>query len=257
MERKETVGRTLLVMFILCVVCSAVVATTAVLLKPAQRQAMENDRNIYILRIGGLYEPGIPLADQFEQVTPKVVDLETGKFSDEMKPEQAVDARKVSRDPATSIKLDTAEDQAKLIRRENYGLVYLVEKEGELDRLILPIRGYGLWSTLWGFIALEADLNTIVGLGFYQHAETPGLGGEVDNPRWQAQWVGKELFDDGTLAIKVLKGTVDPDSPNAVHQVDGLAGATITSRGVDHMLHYWFSEQGYGKFLENLKSGEA
>ncbi|MOA31350.1 Na(+)-translocating NADH-quinone reductase subunit C [compost metagenome] len=120
------------------------------------------------------------------------------------------------------------------------------------------MRGYGLWSTLYGFLALKGDLNTVVGLGFYQHGETPGLGGEVDNPKWKALWNGKSLFDEqGQLAIQIIKGSVDAQSPNASHQVDGLAGATLTSKGVHNLLHFWLGENGFGPFLAKLNNGEA
>ena len=114
-----------------------------------------------------------------------------------------------------------------------------------------------MWSTLYGFLALEADANTVVGLVFYEHAETPGLGGEVDNPVWKAKWVGKEVYDEGDVAISIIKGSVDPSSSNAVHQVDGLSGATLTSRGVHNLLHFWLGDNGYKPFLTNLKNGEA
>lgn len=260
-EQKETVGKTLLVALILCLVCSSVVATAAILLKPRQVAAQEQDRAINILRIGGLYQPGVPLAEQMEQVTPRVVNLETGKFSDDLTPEQAADTRKVVKNPETSTNVSGDADIAKINRRENYGVVYLAEQDGALQRVILPIRGYGLWSTLWGYLALEPDLNTVAGMGYYQHAETPGLGGEVDNPAWKAQWHGKKIFKGDEIghdvAIRVLKGQVDPNSPNADYQIDGLSGATLTGKGVDNMLHYWLGEQGYGKFLRNLKAGEA
>lgn len=255
-ERQESVARILLIAFLVCAVCSAVVATTAVLLKPRQQAAMEDDRNINILRIGGLYEPGIPLAQQMEKVTPRVVDLEAGRFTDELTPEQVMDAKRLTKDSSLSIGLGR-DDPAKLMRRENYALVYVVEENGELEKLILPVRGYGLWSTLWGFLALEADLDTVAGLGFYQHSETPGLGGEVDNPQWQAQWVGKKIFAGDELAVEVVKGKVDPSSPRAEHQVDGLSGATLTSKGVDNMLQFWLGERGFGKFLNNLKAEGA
>ena len=98
----------------------------------------------------------------------------------------------------------------------------MVEKDGKLESLILPVRGgYGLWSTLHGFVAVKGDLNTVVGLGFYQHAETPGRR-RVDNPKWKALWPGKVLFDaQGKPAIHIVKGGVDPASPDAKHQVDG------------------------------------
>ncbi len=256
-HKKETVARTLIVALVLCVVCSAIVATAAVLLKPQQQAAKENDRNINILRIAGIYEPGQPIEQQMERVTAKVVDFDSGRFTDALKPEQAVDARKLTKNPELSERLDSDRDIAKLIRREKYGIVYLIEKEGELDRVILPIRGYGLWSTLWGFVALESDLNTVAGFGYYQHAETPGLGGEVDNPSWKAKWEGKQLYRDGELALRVLKGEADPSGPNARYEIDGLAGATLTTKGVDNMVRYWLGDQGYGKFLKNLKAGDA
>jgi Na+-transporting NADH:ubiquinone oxidoreductase subunit C len=255
-QSAESTSRTLLIAFILCVVCSAIVATTAVLLKPRQIIAKENDRNINILQIGGLYEAGKPIAEQMQQVSPRVINFDTGRFTDEMSVAQVIDPKKLARDPSKVTRLKKS-DPAKLIRRENFGVVYVVEKEGRLDRIILPIRGYGLWSTLWGFVALEPDLNTVIGLGYYQHAETPGLGGEVDNPKWKALWAGKQLFSGSNISIKVIKGEVDPADPEALHKVDGLSGATLTAKGVDNMLQFWLSDMGYGNFLKNLKAGEA
>lgn len=256
-EHKESTSRTLLVALVMCIVCSVVVATAAVLLKPKQQAAQENDRNINILRVAGLYQQGVPVAEQMGPITPRVIDFESGRFTDAFTPAQVVNAKKVAKDPETSFKVDSEADPAKLIRREKYGVVYLVEQEGEMTQVLLPIRGYGLWSTLWGFLSIKSDFETVGGLGYYQHAETPGLGGEVDNPVWKEQWRGKKIYQDGELALRVIKGKVDPESPEAQYQVDGLSGATITTNGVDKMVHYWLSDQGYGKFLKNLKAGEA
>ena len=107
-------------------------------------------------------------------------------------------------------------------------------------------------------MALRDDLVTVQGFGFYQHAETPGLGGEVDNPRWRGQWPGKQVFgEQGDLAIRVLKGTVDSGSASAQLQVDGLAGATLTANGVNNLLQYWLGEDGFGPFIDNLRAGEV
>jgi Na+-transporting NADH:ubiquinone oxidoreductase subunit C len=136
--------------------------------------------------------------------------------------------------------------------------VYLVNDEaGALDRIILPIRGYGLWSTLYGFVALESDANTIVGLGFYEHAETPGLGGEVDNPSWKAKWSGKLAYKNGDVAISVLKGAVNPAAADAQWQVDGLSGATLTTKGVHNLVQYWLGDDGFAPLLGNLRGGNA
>jgi Na+-transporting NADH:ubiquinone oxidoreductase subunit C len=192
-----------------------------------------------------------------ERIIARLVDLNTGKYSDELDP-LLFDQIKSAKDPQLSDALPGSEDIASIKRRERFATVYLVENEGKLEKLILPVRGYGLWSTLYGFLALEGDLNTVVGFGFYQHGETPGLGGEVDNPKWKALWKGKTLFDEnGALAVEIIKGAVDPASAKAVHQVDGLAGATLTSIGVNNLLHFWLGKSGFGPFLANLGKGEA
>lgn len=256
-ENKETVGKTLLVAFVLCVVCSSIVATSAVLLKPQQVAAREQDRIRNILQIGGLLEEGIPLSEQVKRVTPRVIDFQAGKYTDAVTVAQAVDPKKLTKSDQTSVLLADDADIAKIKRQERYGVVYVVEKAGAVERVILPIRGYGLWSTLWGFIALDADLNTVVGMGYYQHAETPGLGGEVDNPAWKALWPGKRVYEGDVVALHVIKGKSDPSSPKAVHEIDGLSGATLTSKGVDNMIKFWLGPNGYGAFLKNLKKGEA
>src|SRR5690606_114547 len=208
------------------------------------------DKQRSILSIAGLGDARMSareVKDLFSgRITAKVVDLQTGEFSD-AQDANTFDPLKAARDPALSDALPGDQDIAMIKRRERYTTVYMVEKDGALETLILPIRGYGLWSTLHGFMAVKGDLNTVVGMGFYQHAETPGLGGEVDNPNWKAQWPGKSLFDEsGKPAIRIIKGNVDPASPDAKHQVDGLAGATLTSNGVDRLIQFWLGEQGFG-----------
>jgi Na+-transporting NADH:ubiquinone oxidoreductase subunit C len=194
--------------------------------------------------------------DEFSSVKIRYVDLATGKFTEQ--PPAGGTGRSASRVPGESERLDSSVDIAKVIRRENISEVYLVEKDGKLDRIILPVRGMGLWGTLFGFLALESDLNTVAGLAFYEHRETPGLGGEVDNPNWKSLWPGKRVFaQDGSIAINIIKGSVNPDNPKADYQVDGLSGATLTSNGVDNLLHFWLGSEGFGPFLKNLKAGEA
>ncbi|MDN3639580.1 Na(+)-translocating NADH-quinone reductase subunit C [Simiduia curdlanivorans] len=253
MANKESTQRTLIVALLLCVVCSVVVATAAVMLKPMQtaNKALDFKRNI--LAAAGLMEEGKTVDELFSQVTTKLVDLDTGKFTDAVDVD-TYDQRKASKDPARSEKLSSEQDIAKIGSRVNIAKVYLVEKNGAIDKVILPIKGYGLWSTLYGFMALEADLNTVAGLGFYEHGETPGLGGEVDNPKWKSLWVGKEVYANGSVAIEVIKGNA---AAGDSHKIDGLSGATLTSRGVDYLVKFWMGESGYAGFLANLKNGEA
>ena len=258
MADNDSTGKTLLVTLVLCVVCAVVVASATVMLRPLQAANQAINRKENILAAAGLLQPGVSVAQQFERVEARLVDLDSGQFSDALDA-ASYDQRKASKDPALSKKMSAEQDIAKIQRRARYAEVYLVKDEqGQLDKLILPVKGYGLWSTLYGFLALEEDLNTIAGIGFYEHKETPGLGGEVDNPRWKALWPGKQVYGDGgAVALRVIKGQVDTSRPESVHQVDGLSGATLTSRGVDNLIHFWLGEQGFGTFLARLRSGEV
>jgi len=256
-SNKESAKKTIIVSLLLCAVCSIVVSTAAVLLKPAQQANKSLDFKRNILMAAGLLDPELSVEAQFEQVVTKIVDLDSGKFTDQFDID-SFDQRKSSGDSALSTSLSGAEDLAKIARRENFAKVYLIEGEQGVETVILPIKGYGLWSTLYGFIALDADMNSIVGMGFYEHGETPGLGGEVDNPNWKAQWVGKKVYTDtGAIAVEVVKGKVNPQASSAQHQIDGLSGATLTSRGVSNLMRFWLGEGGYASFLQNLKNGEA
>ncbi|WP_250462547.1 Na(+)-translocating NADH-quinone reductase subunit C [Microbulbifer litoralis] len=260
MANKDSVKGTLLVALIMCLVCSVVVSTAAVMLKPQQQANAELDMKRNVLMAGGLIDAdqhnAKVIEEAFENVTIKYVDLRTGQFTDEAP--AGGSGRAAAKIADASEKLSPEQDRANIIRREHIKEVYLVEKNGELQKIILPVRGYGLWGTLYGFLALQDDLKTVAGLGFYEHKETPGLGGEVDNPNWKAQWVGKEVYDDqGNVDISVIKGSVGPGTPDAEHKVDGLSGATLTSRGVNNLINFWLGSEGYGPFLKNLKAGEA
>jgi Na+-transporting NADH:ubiquinone oxidoreductase subunit C len=128
--------------------------------------------------------------------------------------------------------------------------VFYVYRNGEVSSIILPVWGKGLWSTLYGYMAIDAsDFSTVQGLTYYEHGETPGLGGEVDNPAWKQKWVGRRIFDGARVAIEVIKGSAPP-AAEAPYKIDGLSGATLTSRGVSYMLKFWFGDDGYGPFLQ-------
>jgi len=253
----DSTSKTLIVAFSLCIVCSIVVSAAAVLLKPAQEANKIQDLKRNVLAAAGMYDDSVSVDEQFGQISTRIVDLRTGKFAEDVNAE-SYDQRKAAKDPAASDALTSDQDLAKVARREHYAIIYLVEgADGSIDKIILPVRGYGLWSTLYGFIALESDADTVAGLGFYEHAETPGLGGEVDNPRWKASWPGKKVYRDGEVAIGLIKGAVDPANANASWEIDGLAGATLTARGVTNLVRFWLGENGFEPFLNNLKSGEA
>ncbi len=256
----ESGRKTLLVALAVCLVCSIVVASAAVLLKPIQAANREAERKRILVEIAGLMQPGLTVAQAYERVEARLVELATGAEVatgtevDGLDPE-TFDIARAGKDHALSAPLARNEDVAQIKRKPKYLPVYRISgDDSELKTLILPVYGYGLWSTMYGFIALEGDLRTVRGFMFYQHAETPGLGGEIGNPRWLAQWQGKLAFDEQWRArIALVKGTVDQSSPDAQHQIDGLAGATVTARGVTNLLNFWLGDQGYAPYLARLR----
>lgn len=251
---KDSVSKTFLVAGLLSVVCSALVSTSAVLLRPRQDINKDLDRKKNILQAAGLFDKDRPVEDLFAQFETRVVNLASGEFSDNFEA-AGFDQRNFAKSTEHGLAIPREEDLAGLKRRSKFALVYIArDEQGSLQQLILPVHGKGLWSTLYGYLALDADLNSVNGFAFYEHGETPGLGGEVDNPRWKAQWIGKQAFAaDGTPRIEVLKGPVPPDSSDAKHQIDGLSGATITSRGISKLLEYWLGEDGFKPLLDRLK----
>ncbi len=251
----DSVAKTLVVAIGLCLVCSVIVSATAVALKPLQERNATLARKIQILKVAGLMEQGGDVDTLFAQVETRIIDFDSDRFTDAVDPE-AYDQRKASKDPATSIRVPPEEDIASIQRRARYAPVYLVRDNGEIQTIIVPIHGYGLWSTMYGFLALEGDARTVKGITFYEDGETPGLGGEINNPRWQAHWEGKTVYDEsGTERLQVIKGTPSAGSPEAIYQVDGLSGATLTANGVNFTIRYWMGEEGFGPFLAWLRDG--
>lgn len=253
---EDSTKRTLFVALVLCLACSIVVAGAAVLLKPVQLENRALDRKSNILAVAGLLDPARSVEEMYaERVETRIVELASGEYTEAVNPE-TYDLRKAARSPEYGVTVPPDLDIANIKAKAQYAPVYLIKNEsGGLQTVILPVHGYGLWSTLYGFLALSTDTRTVQGLKFYEHAETPGLGGEIDNADWLAQWRGKVIYDDQWQPnIVVAKGRVDPNDPQAEHKVDGLAGATLTSRGVMYLLQYWLSDQGYGPYLARLRA---
>ena len=250
---KDSTGKVLTVAFVLCVVCSILVSAAAVGLSSRQERNKVEEKRKNILLAAGIYEAGIPVEDQFSNIQTRIVDLQTSEFSADFDA-ASFDSRSAARDAETGYRIPPELDLAAIKIRSRYKDVYLLMEGDALQQLILPVHGKGLWSTMYGFVALADDLTTVNGFAFYEHGETPGLGGEIDNPTWKKQWPGKKIYDEsGTTRIEVLKGRVDQSSENAVYQADGLAGATLTARGVGNLLTYWMGDDGYKPFLEKLK----
>jgi Na+-transporting NADH:ubiquinone oxidoreductase subunit C len=250
---KETPAGAFTAVMILALICSLLVAGAAVGLRPQQEANRKLDQKKNILRAAGLYQGQGDVEELFQQIETWIIRLDTGAFTGPkpVSPDD-LDQLKFLLKGESSKKLNKKDDIAGLGHREIFSLVYLVKKNGLLDKVILPIRGKGLWSTLYGYVALSADLNTISGITFYEHGETPGLGGEIDNPDWQSGWAGKQLYDqddqNGQPRIQVVKG-----QGQGPHQVDGVSGATLTMDGVSNLMQFWFGEHGFGPFLKRYK----
>ncbi|MGI9368530.1 MAG: Na(+)-translocating NADH-quinone reductase subunit C [Ruegeria sp.] len=249
----DSVGKTIFFAVAVCLVASMIVSAAAVSLRPVQEANKLKDKQVNILQVAGVYEPGINVTEAFAAFEPHVVELETGNFVDDQFDPNTFDDQAAASDPELSVVLE--DDPAGIGRKAMYRVVYLLRDDaGGLNKVILPLHGYGLWSTLYGFIALENNGNDIYGLQFYQHGETPGLGAEVDNPRWKALWNGKKLRDDaGDLQITVAK-TQPAAGPD--FYIDALAGATLTTVGVDNLVKFWMGDAGFGPFLAKLQAGE-
>ncbi len=240
-----------------CLVCSIFVATSAVALKERQEQNKVLDRHKKVLTVAGLMEEGQEISpDEVhrlfkEKIKTRAINLETGEFDDSIDV-VTYDQRKATKDPTLSRRAPA--NNAGITRQPLTGVIYERMEGDDVALLILPIEGKGLWSTLYGFLALAPDTKTIEGLTFYEHGETPGLGGEIDNPRWKALWKNRLAFDDqGNPEIEVIKGAAGTPEEDP-HRVDGLSGATLTGRGVSHLIQFWLSDDGYGPFLKIFRA---
>ncbi len=252
----DRTSKTIVVALGVCLVCSVLVSSAAVALNSIQEENKELDKITNILAAGDLLQEGKNVKETYkESIKSIMIDLNTGKaipeenFTKELNIEN-FNIRDIASNKELSTEIDSKNDIAGIKRKPKYMVIYEVLEGDKIDKYILPIYGKGLWSTLYGFIALDSDLKTIKGLTFYEHGETPGLGGEVDNPKWKNSWKGKQVI------IEVIKGIVDRSSPAAEHQIDGLSGSTITTRGVDNLVKFWLGDKGYGPFFAQ-QEGES
>ncbi|MDD9157084.1 Na(+)-translocating NADH-quinone reductase subunit C [Aliivibrio sp. S4TY2] len=251
-SNNDSIKKTLGVVIGLSLVCSIIVSTAAVVLKPKQQANAVLDKQSKIIQVAGVTGEGSVPELFAANIEPRLVDFKTGDFVDG--DAATYDQRKAAKDPKQSIKLTAEQDKANIIRRANVGVVYLVKDGDNVSKVIIPVHGTGLWSMMYAFVAVETDGNTVAGITYYDQAETPGLGGEVENPTWRAQFVGKKLYDaNHNPAIKIVKGGAPAGSE---HGVDGLSGATLTANGVQHTFDFWLGNDGFGPFLTKVRNGE-
>ncbi|MFH7319505.1 Na(+)-translocating NADH-quinone reductase subunit C [Desulfurivibrio sp. D14AmB] len=256
MADRENSFRSFYTVLLLALVCSALVSGAAVGLRERQEANQRIDQQKNILQAAGIYQAGVDVEQLFAGVEARIIRLRDGSFvpPEKIDPGQ-FDQLKTALKPQTSRELSRQEDLAGLGRLEEYALIYLVRENGRLQKVVLPIRGRGAWSTMHGYVALAADLNTVAGATFYRHGETPGLGGEIENPGWLAAWRGKQVYDRRDQpALRVVKGDAPPGEEGR-HQIDGISGATMTLKGVSNLLEFWFGEHGFKPFLERYREG--
>ncbi len=244
--QRESNLRTFVIALILAVVCSFLVSGAAVVLKPLQDKNKELERKKNVLIAGGLLNADTDIEKTFEAIDIVFVDMKTGESVQGNIDTYFNNFKKLSTG-STSIKLSKDKDLAGIKSiPANVPVFMLKGADGALSKVIVPIYGSGLWSTMYGFLALESDMNTVSGITFYEHAETPGLGGEIDNPIWKDSWVGKKKIYRGEgVALSIVKGGAKGD-----HQIDSLSGASLTSRGVEGVVKFWLGADGFAKFFE-------
>ncbi len=250
----DSLEKTVAVALALCLVCAVLVSLATVALRPLQNYNKALDMKRNILDVAGLLDEGTDIDQAFkERIEAKLVDLATGEYVDGNVDEY--DQRKAAKDPAQNEAIPVEKDIASIRVKAKVAKVFLVKNGDQLQSIILPVNGYGLWSTMYGFLALEADGQTVQSINLYDQGETPGLGGEVVNPNWRALWKGKKVYNEsGEVALTLVKGTVDTSRADSVYKVDGLAGATLTSRGVSNLIQYWMGDEGFAAYLNTIRN---
>lgn len=250
--------KAVLVVVLVALMCSSLVSAAVVMLRPIQlnNQLLERSRNI--MQLTGLVPQEAELPDEemlslFKSLDARVVDIDSAVFEPGVDP-YTYDKRRAANNPELSVAIPPEFDLTGLGRRSRLAPAFLVWHEDEFQRIILPMRGNGMWSALYGYIALEPDLNTVAGAVFYEQNETPGLGDQITRPDWIAQWQGRRIYDErGEVRFAVSGGRVDPGSPSAAYEVDALTGATVTADAVTGLIHYWFGPHGFQPFLDHLR----
>lgn len=254
--QRDSIQNTFFVAIVLCLVCAAAVAGSVALLKAPQKVNLERYRKQNVLDAAGLYDKGMSneqIDITYKQwVVRQVIELPSGKDVTDEYGDEGFDQAKAVDDMKTRVTIKPEDDIAKLKTREYRSNVYIIKTSPANpmpSQYVFPIRGKGLWSIMWGFVSIDADMQTVRGLSYYDQGETPGLGGEVENDVWKKKWDGKLLYNAaGELAIRVAKGNAQNQN-----QVDGLSGATITSGGVTNMLRYWLGPDGFGSYMKSIR----
>jgi len=215
---------TIVFIIITSLVAALILSVSSDMLRERQERNVELDIKKNILSAVDLLKEGSDAEGIYKDQIISVVVNSEGKVLDNSIPAEKIDFER---------ELEKKPEERKFpvfISKQN--------KDGEVSAYCIPIVGKGLWSTLYGYLALETDLKTVKGISFYKHGETPGLGGEIENPSFQKNFSGKQILTAAgeLVSVTVLKGKTRPNSPTLIHEVDGISGATLTSNGVNKLL---------------------
>lgn len=243
--------RTLAVALAVCAVCSAVVTSAVVVLRPYQEanRRAEQERRVAALvadlpgvgdLVGEAADAGLAL---------RAVELGTGRYAPD------VDAEALRGDAAQvpCEALPAPEDPAGIGCLPAVAPVYELRRDGRLDTVILPVNGQGYLSMMRGYLAVAGDGETVRGITFTEHEETPGLGAEITNATWQARWKGARLYgEQGDVRIRVVQEAPPPGAAGAAYAIQGISGATKTSQGVSELVRFWVGPRAFGPYLRRI-----
>ena len=258
---KDSPKKAILAVMLTAIICSSLVSAAVVMLRPIQWNNLLLEQSRNVMQLTGLLDAHeMPDNDEmlalYKSLDRRIVHIDAAAFDDTLDPD-TFDKRRAVNDPELGTGIPTGIDQASLGRRSRFAPVYIVWKGEEMERIILPVRGAGMWSMLYGFISLQSDLNTIAGMSFYEQNETPGLGDQITHEHWLEQWQGRQIYDEhGQPWFSVSEGVVAEGSEAARYQVDALTGATITGNAVTALVHYWFGPHGYQDFLNAMRENQ-
>lgn len=253
LERESTL-RTLVIAGGVALVCSLAVSLAVSWLRPFQLAHQSIERNRALVAAARLGDAE-PLSDN--EVVERFLRFETwlvtvSERSYTVTSGAGADYRSAVDDPERSVELPPDLEGAGLGRRPRHMPVYVLRESGRIERLVLPVFGRGMWSTIHGFVSLGPDLATVTGVRFYEHAETPGIGDRIQDRSWTQSFVGKRAYDEaGEVVLRI--GAAGGDLTSTV---DAIAGATVTVGAVDRLVQFWLGPAGFGPFLAALRAQE-
>jgi Na+-transporting NADH:ubiquinone oxidoreductase subunit C len=240
-----------------CGVCSLVVTGSVVLLRPFQVENQQRERQ---QRVRAMVADLPGVSDLLDaagdaRLELHVVELATGEYAPSLDPATLLQR---SGGSEGEVPLPPERDPAGIGEVPTHVVIYELRRAGRVATAVLPIRGQGYLGMMRGYLAVAGDGETVNGIAFTEHQETPGLGSDVEKPEWQARWRGRRLYGtDGAVRIRVVKELPPAGSPDAPYVVQGIAGATRTSEGVSELVRFWVGPDGFGPYLERLRAGDG